>query len=89
MTPAIFFIISQDDTFTERFDATVGVDFVRAVGGVDVSSVAQKIKTIELEQKKIKLQIVCSRSSSQALADHTIVGHGRPGALSHHHIRLL
>ena len=58
-------IIWQEDTFTERFIATIGVDFECAVDGVnDESCVAQKIKTIELEQKKIKLQIVWSQPPS-------------------------
>ena len=66
----IIVIILQEDAFTERFIATIGVDFVCAACGVsDESSVAQKIKTIELKQKKIKLQIVWSQPPSWAFAD--------------------
>ena len=61
----IIVIIWQEDAFTERFIATIGVDFVCAVDGVnDESCVAQKIKTIKLEQKTMKLQIVGSQPPS-------------------------
>ena len=54
----IIVIIWQEDAFTERFITTIGVDFVCAVDGVnDESSVAQKIKTIELEQKKMSCRL--------------------------------
>ena len=66
----IIVIIWQEDAFTERFIATIGVDFECAAYGVnDESCVAQKIKTIELEQKKMKLQIVWSQPPSWAFAD--------------------
>ena len=61
----IIVIIWQEDAFTEQFITTIGVDFVCAVDGVnDDSSVAQKIKTIELEQMKMKLQFVGSQPPS-------------------------
>jgi len=39
------FCVFQDDTYTESYISTIGVDF--------------KIRTIELDGKTIKLQIVC------------------------------
>lgn len=38
------FVLTQDDTYTESYISTIGVDF--------------KIRTIELDGKTIKLQIV-------------------------------
>ena len=73
-----------DDTYTESYISTIGVDF--------------KIRTIELEGKTVKLQIVrppCPSLSArtqrpQLTRKHTpAVGHGRPGALPHHHVVVL
>jgi Ras-related protein Rab-1A len=49
-----------DDTYTESYISTIGVDFVgnvraEAEAGADIS---QKIRTIELDGKTVKLQIV-------------------------------
>ena len=41
-----------DDTYTESYISTIGVDF--------------KIRTIELDGKTVKLQIVCSHPPKQA-----------------------
>ena len=41
---SIFFLLTADDTYTESYISTIGVDF--------------KIRTIELDGKTIKLQIV-------------------------------
>ena len=43
-----------DDTYTESYISTIGVDF--------------KIRTIELEGKTVKLQIVRAQSSARPLA---------------------
>lgn len=73
-----------DDTYTESHISTIGVDF--------------KIRTIELEGKTVKLQIVSASAPGhdcpapmalmQALGTH-VVGHGRTGALPNHHLQLL
>lgn len=52
-----------DDTYTESYISTIGVDFVRIFlllrysNANDLNWIAQKIRTIELDQKTIKLQI--------------------------------
>lgn len=43
-------VLYQDDTYTESYISTIGVDF--------------KIRTIELDGKTIKLQIVSSASAA-------------------------
>lgn len=61
----------QDDTYTESYISTIGVDFVSATGQrntsqlcsamfkvSDVPRFSQKIRTVELDGKVIKLQIV-------------------------------
>ncbi|XP_063730609.1 uncharacterized protein LOC134858565 isoform X2 [Eleginops maclovinus] len=57
-----------DDTYTESYISTIGVDF--------------KIRTIELDGKTIKLQILYSCFPFK-------VGHGGSGEVSHHHLQLL
>ena len=55
-----------DDTYTESYISTIGVDFV-CLGaptkdsgkGNEANKVMQKIRTIELDGKTVKLQIVC------------------------------
>ena len=90
-----------DDTYTESYISTIGVDF--------------KIRTIELEGKTVKLQIVCSFFftilyhlilSYTILYCHTYiiyyhtyhtfnfntltsVGHRRPGTIQNNHFFLL
>lgn len=44
----LFISLLQDDTYTESYISTIGVDF--------------KIRTIELDGKTIKLQIVSSHA---------------------------
>ena len=70
-----------DDTYTESYISTIGVDF--------------KIRTIELDGKTVKLQIV-SRDGGDtcqggcgAQANRAIVGYGWSGAFPDHHILLL
>ena len=46
-----------DDTYTESYISTIGVDF--------------KIRTIELDGKTIKLQIVCFKSSHRSILSLT------------------
>lgn len=52
-----------DDTYTESYISTIGVDFVRLViiglGYCQRLTDYQKIRTIELDGKTVKLQIVC------------------------------
>lgn len=67
-----------DDAWTPSFITTIGIDF--------------KIRTIELDGKRIKLQIVgipicqyVTLRDSPSLA----VGYGRPGAIPDHHDRVL
>jgi Ras-related protein Rab-1A len=57
-----------DDTYTESYISTIGVDFVRhplltaaCRGNIwwSTLTVRQKIRTIELDGKTVKLQIVC------------------------------
>ena len=58
----------QDDTYTESYISTIGVDFVSQRGACEglsmamayIISVLQKIRTVELDGKVIKLQIVSS-----------------------------
>jgi len=68
-----------DDTYTESYISTIGVDF--------------KIRTIELDGKTVKLQIVRSTESYRIKAHirltASIVGHGRPRALPYHYLILL
>jgi hypothetical protein len=73
-----------DDTYTESYISTIGVDF--------------KIRTIELDGKTVKLQIVRTRPIpkahawlcvSHADARFHAVGHRGPRTLPHHHIVLL
>lgn len=70
-----------DDTYTESYISTIGVDF--------------KIRTIELEGKTVKLQIVrfsLLRSPLEAkLTIRTIstVGYGRTRTIQNHHFFLL
>lgn len=57
-----------DDTYTESYISTIGVDFVRHFGQADAAAGCagmirltdsnQKIRTIELDGKTVKLQIV-------------------------------
>lgn len=52
-----------DDTYTESYISTIGVDFVRLPGPLALSTPLtddgrQKIRTIELDGKTVKLQIV-------------------------------
>lgn len=47
MAPNVSVLSLQDDTYTESYISTIGVDF--------------KIRTIELDGKTIKLQIVSER----------------------------
>ena len=65
-----------DNTYTDNYISTIGVDFVRP------ALHPQKIKTIDVEDKQVKLQIVCNR-----LTD--VVGHRRTRALQDHHEHLL
>jgi hypothetical protein len=67
-----------DDTYTESYISTIGVDF--------------KIRTIELEGKTVKLQIVplrflLVRSGLNKYA--RAVGYGRTRAIQDHHLFLL
>lgn len=69
-----------DDTYTESYISTIGVDF--------------KIRTIELDGKTVKLQIVCWRrrqafQKEAGRANNDIVGYRRSGAFPYHHIFLL
>ena len=51
-----------DDTYTESYISTIGVDFVRSLLVMCVEytrlTFHQKIRTIELDGKTVKLQIV-------------------------------
>lgn len=47
-----------DDTYTESYISTIGVDF--------------KIRTIELEGKTVKLQIVSAQSSALSVAPRVV-----------------
>lgn len=53
-----------DDTYTESYISTIGVDFVRFLDNPwtsfdeDIADSGQKIRTIELDGKTVKLQIV-------------------------------
>ena len=52
-----------DDTYTESYISTIGVDFVSLTGILSwlpwpPLTLAQKIRTIELDGKTVKLQIV-------------------------------
>lgn len=49
MAPNVSVLSLQDDTYTESYISTIGVDF--------------KIRTIELDGKTIKLQIVSERQA--------------------------
>lgn len=49
MAPNVSILSLQDDTYTESYISTIGVDF--------------KIRTIELDGKTIKLQIVSERQA--------------------------
>jgi hypothetical protein len=56
------------------------------------TNMCQKIRTIELDGKTVKLQIVRTygtRGSRGRQLTATTVGHGRPRALPHHHILVL
>jgi hypothetical protein len=68
-----------DDTYTESYISTIGVDF--------------KIRTIELDGKTVKLQIVrdetCGCLEENVKANYVIVGYRRPRTLPHHHIFVL
>ena len=92
---ALFAKVMKDDTYTESYISTIGVDF--------------KIRTIELEGKTIKLQIVCYKhmasgmgyefcissfevqllSEGIARTFSLTVGYGRSRALQDHHQQLL
>ena len=75
----------SDDSFTPSFITTIGIDF--------------KIRTIELDNKRIKLQIVSFFiylylliSTYLLIYNYNIltpVGHGWPGTFQNHHYRLL
>ena len=68
-----------DDTYTESYISTIGVDF--------------KIRTTELDGKTIKLQV--NRSPWAGLIDLLLLsfipdlGHGGPGEVPDHHLVLL
>lgn len=50
-----------DDTYTESYISTIGVDFVRPFSSsltIFIANFFQKIRTFELEGKTVKLQIV-------------------------------
>lgn len=61
--------VMQDDTYTESYISTIGVDFVRFLLSLVMLDILetvipcclQKIRTVELDGKIIKLQIVCVR----------------------------
>lgn len=65
-----FFLRLQDDTYTESYISTIGVDFVSIISKFNLSFcmrrreadscalILQKIRTIDLDGKTIKLQIV-------------------------------
>lgn len=63
-----------DDSWTPSFITTIGIDF--------------KIRTIEVDGKRIKLQIV-SKADMYDFLILSLVGHGRPGALPYDHYCLL
>lgn len=63
-----------DDSWTPSFITTIGIDF--------------KIRTIEVDGKRIKLQIVSKAGMNEFLTPSP-VGHGRAGALPHDHYSLL
>jgi len=50
-------IAFQDDTYTDSYISTIGVDFVRFLYFVLFLTLIKKIRTIELDGKTIKLQI--------------------------------
>jgi hypothetical protein len=64
----------QDDTYTESYISTIGVDFVSRIGFRECFwkiptcflPVLQKIRTIELDGKTIKLQIVRKKNRLEA-----------------------
>lgn len=76
---------AQDDTYTESYISTIGVDF--------------KIRTIDMDGKTVKLQIVSLRLSNQLFVflktncfcqpSSSTVGHGRSGEVSNNHLQLL
>lgn len=90
-------VSTQDDTYTESYISTIGVDF--------------KIRTIEMEQKTVKLQIVSTYLQDKLsiapvvhfgdgdvvrivckfkLFDLSLlVGHSRTREVPDHHIQLL
>lgn len=67
-----------DDSWTPSFITTIGIDF--------------KIRTIEVDGKRIKLQIVCIIHIvllGYTSTNHHVVGHRWTGAIPHHHNSIL
>ena len=101
-----------DDTYTESYISTIGVDFVSYLSSFTfhiltfillyiciLFILTQKIRTVDLDGKTIKLQIVSYPLTLSLYSCHDIntfmtrlicvVGHCRSGALPYYHIKLL
>jgi GTPase SAR1 family protein len=70
----------KENQFTNNFYNTIGVDFVKYY-----FKIKKKIKTIQVDNKQVKLQIVNNRVFIKKI----IVGHCRSGSFSNYYQQLL